>query len=153
MLNVLGPCSKFLVSPNPMGLVLDQVSLLVLFSSLLESTVLNNFRPWPLALWPDFFFGVEMPQEILFKHDPEFAAAQANVDRQLQSLLTATLEDYEAYAADKDMASKAMSDLLKQAKEQGLNVRAFRKLVAERKRDREEVLEEERILEQYRSLL
>jgi uncharacterized protein (UPF0335 family) len=46
-----------------------------------------------------------------------------------------------------------MSALVKQAKDQGLNVKAFKRLIAERKRDREEVVEEERMLEQYRSLL
>ena len=54
---------------------------------------------------------------------------------------------------DRDAAAGEMSSLVKQAKDQGLNVKAFKRLIAERKRDREDVLEEDRMLEAYRSLL
>lgn len=89
----------------------------------------------------------------MFKNDPEFAKMEEQANEQLEKLLKATVQDYEAYMADRDAAAQEMSALVKQAKEQGLNVKAFKRLIAERKRDREEVVEEQRMLEQYRSLL
>ena len=89
----------------------------------------------------------------MFKNDPEFAKMEEQANEQLEKLLKATVQDYEAYMADRDAAAQEMSALVKQAKEQGLNVKAFKRLIAERKRDREELIEEERKLEQYRSLL
>jgi len=89
----------------------------------------------------------------MFKNDPEFQAMEAQANEQLEKLLKATVADYEAFMADRDAAAAEMSALVKQAKDQGLNVKAFKRLIAERKRDREEVVEEQRMLEQYRSLL
>ena len=89
----------------------------------------------------------------MFKNDPEFAKMEEQANEQLEKLLKATVQDYEAYMADRDAAAQEMSALVKQAKEQGLNVKAFKRLIAERKRDRDEVVEEQRMLEQYRSLL
>lgn len=89
----------------------------------------------------------------MFKNDPEFQAMEAQANEQLERLLRATVADYESFMADRDAAAQEMSALVKQAKDQGLNVKAFKRLIAERKRDREEVMEEDRMLEQYRSLL
>jgi len=89
----------------------------------------------------------------MFKNDPEFAKMEEQANEQLEKLLKATVADFEAFMADRDAAAAEMSALVKQAKDQGLNVKAFKRLIAERKRDREEVVEEERMLEQYRSLL
>jgi len=89
----------------------------------------------------------------MFKNDPEFAKMEEQANEQLEKLLKATVQDYEAFMADRDAAAAEMSALVKQAKDQGLNVKAFKRLIAERKRDREEVIEEQRMLEQYRNLL
>lgn len=89
----------------------------------------------------------------MFKNDPSFAEMEAQVDEQLERLLRATIQDYEAFMADRDAAAREMSDLIRQAKENGLNVKAFKRLIAERKRDRDEVIEEQRMLETYRRLL
>jgi len=89
----------------------------------------------------------------MFKNDPEFAKMEEQANEQMEKLLKATVADFEAFMADRDAAAAEMSALVKQAKDQGLNVKAFKRLIAERKRDREEVVEEERMLEQYRSLL
>jgi len=89
----------------------------------------------------------------MFKDDPEFAKMQDQADEQMTKLLKATVQDYEAFMADRDAAAREMSDLIKQAKDQGLNVKAFKRLIAERKRDREDVMEEARMLETYRNLL
>ncbi len=89
----------------------------------------------------------------MFKDDPAFKEMEAKADEQMAKLLKATVADFEAFMADRDAAAAEMSALLKQAKDQGLNVKAFKRLIAERKRDREDVLEEDRMLEAYRSLL
>ena len=89
----------------------------------------------------------------MFKNDPEFSKMEERANEQLEKLLKATVQDYEAFMAERDAAAAEMSALVKQAKDQGLNVKAFKRLIAERKRDREEVIEEQRMLEQYRNLL
>jgi len=89
----------------------------------------------------------------MFKDDPEFKKMEQQAEEQMERLLKATVQDYEAYMADRDAAAAEMSAVLKQGKENGLNVKAFKRLIAERKRDREEIMEEERMLETYRSLL
>jgi len=89
----------------------------------------------------------------MFKNDPEFAKMEEQANEQLEKLLKATVQDYEAFMADRDAAAAEMSALVRQAKDQGLNVKAFKRLIAERKRDRDEVIEEQRMLEQYRNLL
>ena len=89
----------------------------------------------------------------MFKDDPEFAKMEEQANEQLEKLLRATVQDYEAFMVDRDAAAREMTDLVKQAKDQGLNVKAFKRLIAERKRDREDVMEEARVLETYRSLL
>lgn len=89
----------------------------------------------------------------MFKNDPDFAKMEAKADEQVAKLLKATVQDYEAFMADRDAAARDMSALVKQAKDQGLNVKAFKRLIAERKRDRDDVLEEQRILETYHTLL
>ena len=89
----------------------------------------------------------------MFKDDPAFKQMQDQADEQMIKLLKATVQDYEAFMADRDAAAREMADLVKQAKDQGLNVKAFKRLIAERKRDREDVMEEARMLETYRNLL
>lgn len=89
----------------------------------------------------------------MFKNDPEFAKMEEQAEKQIAKLLKATVEDYEAFMRDRDAAAAEMSALVKQAKDNGLNVRAFKRLIAERKRDREDVVEEDRMLEMYRLLL
>jgi len=89
----------------------------------------------------------------MFKDDPEFKKMEQQAEEQMERLLKATVQDYEAYMADRDAAAAEMSAVLKQGKENGLNAKAFKRLIAERKRDREEIMEEERLLETYRSLL
>ena len=89
----------------------------------------------------------------MFKDDPAFKQMQDQADEQMTKLLKATVQDYEAFMADRDAAAREMADLVKQAKDQGLNVKAFKRLIAERKRDREDVMEEARMLETYRNLL
>jgi len=89
----------------------------------------------------------------MFKNDPDFQAMEAKADEQMAKLLKATVQDYEAFMADRDAAARDMSALVKQAKDQSLNVKAFKRLIAERKRDRDDVLEEQRILETYHTLL
>jgi len=89
----------------------------------------------------------------MFKDDPAFKQMQDQADEQMTKLLKATVQDYEAFMGDRDAAAREMADLVKQAKDQGLNVKAFKRLIAERKRDRDDVVEEQRMLETYRSLL
>lgn len=89
----------------------------------------------------------------MFKDDPSFRQMEEQAEAQMETLLKATVQDYEAHVADRDAAAAEMSAVLKQAKDQGLNVKAFKRLIAERKRERDEVLEEQRMLETYRDLL
>lgn len=63
------------------------------------------------------------------------------------------IERFEALEEDKASVMKEQKDILAEAKSRGYNTKVMRKIIAERKRDPEEVSEEEAILFLYRSAL
>lgn len=60
---------------------------------------------------------------------------------------------FEALASEKQGLMDDMTEVIGEVKEAGFNVKAFRKLIAERKRSEAERLAEERVLEEYREML
>ena len=48
----------------------------------------------------------------MFKNDPEFAKMEEQANEQLEKLLKATVQDYEAFMADRDAAAAEMSALV-----------------------------------------
>ena len=88
-----------------------------------------------------------------FKKDPDFEAhnrvANDTAARELQNVL----EQIESAQAAKADASKDESDLYVVAKAKGYNIRALKRLVKERKRDAEELREEEDALTLYKQFI
>ena len=60
---------------------------------------------------------------------------------------------YEALEAEKKDITEQQKELMAEAKARGYDTKVIRKLIAERKRDKDELAEEESILELYRNAL
>ncbi|MBW7921704.1 MAG: DUF2312 domain-containing protein [Rubellimicrobium sp.] len=67
--------------------------------------------------------------------------------------LRAFIERYESLELEKKEATDAMKEVMAEAKGRGFDVKALRKIIALRKRDRDDVAEEEAILEMYKAAL
>lgn len=67
--------------------------------------------------------------------------------------LRAFVERYEALEEEKKEAMDAMKEVMAEAKGRGYDVKALRKIIALRKRDRDDVAEEEAVLEMYKAAL
>lgn len=63
------------------------------------------------------------------------------------------IERYERLEAEKKDIADQQKEVMAEAKGRGYDTRVMRKLVALRKRDREDVAEEEAVLELYRNAL
>ncbi|MCC7321929.1 MAG: DUF2312 domain-containing protein [Rubellimicrobium sp.] len=67
--------------------------------------------------------------------------------------IRAFIERYEALEIEKKATTDAMKEVMAEAKGRGYDVKVLRKIVALRKRDRDDVAEEEAILELYKTAL
>lgn len=63
------------------------------------------------------------------------------------------IEQYEELEAEKKDVFEQQKELMSEAKARGYNTKVMRKIVALRKRDKDEVAEEQAILEMYGSAL
>ncbi len=63
------------------------------------------------------------------------------------------VERYERLEAEKQEVAEQQKEVMAEAKGRGYDTRVLRKLIALRKRDREDVAEEEAILELYKQAL
>lgn len=63
------------------------------------------------------------------------------------------IERYETLEADKKAVADEQKELMAEAKGRGYDTKVLRKLIAERKRDADELAEEEAILQLYRDAL
>ena len=63
------------------------------------------------------------------------------------------IEQYEQLAAEKMDVAERQKELMAEAKARGYDTKVMRKIVALRKRDKDDVAEEEAILEMYKSAL
>jgi uncharacterized protein (UPF0335 family) len=63
------------------------------------------------------------------------------------------IERYEHLEAEKRDIADQLKEVMAEAKGRGYDTRAMRKLIALRKRDRDDVAEEEAILEMYKAAL
>lgn len=61
------------------------------------------------------------------------------------------IEQFETYEADKKVAADAQADVM--AKARGYDTKAMRKIIAMRKRDKNDLAEEEAVLDIYKSAL
>lgn len=63
------------------------------------------------------------------------------------------IEQYEQLEAEKKDVADQQKELVAEVKARGYDTKAFKKIVAERKRDKDDIAEEEAILEMYRAAL
>lgn len=67
--------------------------------------------------------------------------------------LRAFIERYEQLEQEKKLLTDAMKEVMAEAKGRGYDVKVLRKVIALRKRDRDDIAEEEAILEMYKAAL
>ena len=63
------------------------------------------------------------------------------------------IEQYEQLEAEKKDVAEQQKELMAEAKARGYDTKVMRRVIAERKRDQEEIAEEEAILDLYRTAL
>lgn len=63
------------------------------------------------------------------------------------------IEQYEQLEAEKKDIAERQKEVMSEAKARGYDTKVMKKIVALRKRDRDDIAEEEAILEMYRSAL
>jgi len=87
------------------------------------------------------------------KPDPQFDAAADNTYRVTADELRALIERYERLEAEKKDIATQQKEVMAEAKGRGYDTKVLRKVIALRKRDKDDVAEEEAVLEMYKSAL
>jgi uncharacterized protein (UPF0335 family) len=88
-----------------------------------------------------------------FKEDTDFAKHNQHAELTAQQDLTQVVQRLEALALERADLGREMSDELVVAKAKGFNVKAIKRLVAERKRDADELREEKDVVQLYKDML
>ena len=104
-------------------------------------------RPYPSNDGPD------LEDDLDDDLDDDLGADADASYRVTASELRGFIERVERIGSDMDDLREAQREVYAEARGRGYDVKAMRKLVAERKRDREELREQEAILQLYREAL
>jgi uncharacterized protein (UPF0335 family) len=88
-----------------------------------------------------------------FKEDEDFRKHNQHAEESSASQLSDFVSEFEALDAQVSDLRRDQKDLMTVMKAKGWNVKALRRLLAERKRDAEELREEREVVEMYRNLL
>ena len=89
----------------------------------------------------------------MFKKDEDFDAMGDNAHKAAADQIRAYIERFERLEAEKQDVMQGQKDIMAEAKGNGFNVKALRKVIADRKRDAEDLAEEQAIVELYKSAL
>ncbi|PID95809.1 MAG: hypothetical protein CSA85_00580 [Alphaproteobacteria bacterium] len=87
------------------------------------------------------------------KPDPTFDAAADNSYRVTAEELRQFIERFERLEAEKKDIADAQKEVMAEAKGRGYDTKVMRKVIALRKRDANDVAEEEAVLEMYKEAL
>ena len=87
------------------------------------------------------------------KPDPEFDQMKDNAYRVTAQELRAFIERFERLEAEKKDIADHQKEVMAEAKMRGYDTKAIRKLVALRKRDKDDIAEEEAVLDMYKAAL
>lgn len=87
------------------------------------------------------------------KHDRDFAQAENKAYSVAADELRQFIEQFESLEAEKKDIAEQQKDVMSEAKARGYDTKVLKKLVALRKRDKNDVAEEEAILDLYKSAL
>jgi len=83
------------------------------------------------------------------KPDPEFDEARSNTYRVTADELRSFIERYERLEAEKKDIADQQKEVMAEAKGRGYDVKVIRKVIALRKREPDDIAEEEAVLEMY----
>ena len=89
----------------------------------------------------------------MYKPDPDFDKAGDNAYRASAEQIRAFVERFERLEAEKKDITDQQKEVMAEAKSTGYDTKVLRKIVAERKRDADDVAEEQTVLEMYREAL
>jgi len=87
------------------------------------------------------------------KPDPEFEATCEKVYRVAASELRQFVERYERLDAEKQEIADLQKEVMAEAKGRGYDTKALRQIIRERKRDKDDLAEEQAVLDLYREAL
>lgn len=94
-----------------------------------------------------------MGVKMKYRHDTEFEQAAETAFRVTAGELRQFVERYERLEADRKEIAGHQKELMAEAKARGYDTKAMRQIVRERARNREEVQEEQAVLQLYRDAL
>lgn len=89
----------------------------------------------------------------MLKPDPEFDKMRDNAFAVTADELRQFIERYERLEAEKKDIADQQKEVMAEAKGRGYDTKVLRKLIAERKRDAEDVAQEQAILDLYKGAL
>ncbi|OOY17345.1 DUF2312 domain-containing protein [Thioclava sp. DLFJ4-1] len=87
------------------------------------------------------------------KHDHDFAQAENKAYSVAADELRQFIEQFESLEAEKKDIAEQQKDVMSEAKARGYNTKVLKKIVALRKRDKDDVAEEDAIFDLYKSAL
>jgi uncharacterized protein (UPF0335 family) len=87
------------------------------------------------------------------KPDPDFEKAGDNVYRVTAAELSQFIERYERLDVEKKDIAESQKEVMAEAKGRGYDVKVIRKIIALRKRDKDDIAEEEAVLDMYKEAL
>jgi len=87
------------------------------------------------------------------KHDPDFAAAADKAYRVTAGELRQFVERFERLDAEKQDIAEQQKEVMAEAKGRGYDTKALRQIIRERNRDKDDLAEEQAVLELYREAL
>jgi len=87
------------------------------------------------------------------KHDPDFSNAQEGTYRVAADELRSFIERVERLDAEKKDIADSQKEVFAEAKSRGYDTKVMRKLITMRKKDPQEIAEEEAVLDLYREAL
>lgn len=87
------------------------------------------------------------------KHDPDFAQAADQAYRVTADELRSFIERIERLEQEKKDIADQAKEVFTEAKGRGYDTKAMRKLIAERKREPDDIAEEQAVMDLYRDAL
>lgn len=94
-----------------------------------------------------------MSQVIPFKTDPDFLHHNSKAVEDMRVQLASIILDLESLDLARADAARDLSDMFIVVKSKGFNVKAIKKVLSERKRDKGDLAEEQQIIDLYKSIL
>lgn len=89
----------------------------------------------------------------MFKPDQDFKEMGDNATSAAGEQIRAYVERYERLDAEKKDIMEGQKELMSEAKGGGYDVKALRRIIADRKRDKDDLAEEQAIVEMYKAAL